>query len=635
MIKLKASYCLLFIISICKTVYAAEQLIKIPDVTIDNHHREHSITGAPPHIITRQQLTISGAASLSEALHSTAGLQLHDASGTGSQVLIGMRGFGANASSNTLLLINGMPVTNPDLQPSDLNTLPMDDITRIEIISGSESVLYGDQAVGGIINIFTDGPIEKKLRLQCGAGSYDLRTCHVSYLNTYRNINYQINLAHKTTDNYRYHNDYSNDTVLGSLASHPNNNDYILDYKFTHENMQYPGPLTATQVWQNRRQASNTIDYFKDNSGYLHLHSHNTVFTKWTLNSDTFVRDMDGNGVLYAPFTQSRRSIFFRPELGTKFSEHQFTAGIDARLDQYHLQSAYGLTNNRQQQGGVFSLFNAAINNKVKLIIGVRGAEQSTQLNTNISAYALNRATATTLGITYAISQPLSFYLRRAGSYRFPKAEENSASNQPLRTQRGISYESGLSYSIDNDVYDAAIYQLNLRDEIAFNPLQTPQNPFGSNTNLAPTARTGANLAGKHILNNFFTLDAQLNYVYARFRNGIDAGKQIPLVSDWTARGGLTSHITQHLQAYAEAVYTGKQYPANDNANISGGQGGYTLYNFNLRYQYQAFSASLHVNNIFNTNYYLYTVYQTGPVSEYFYPAPERNFMLTLDYIFS
>lgn len=632
--KLKASYCLLFIIFISKNV-CADQPTHIPDVTMNNQRRLHTITGVTSHTLTRQQLAMTGASTLSEALHANAGLQLHDASGTGSQVQIGMRGFGANASSNALFLINGMPLTNPDIAPPDLNTLPLEDISRIEIISGSESVLYGDQAVGGTINIFTDDTVDKNLRLQCMTGSYNTRACHASLTNTYRTINYQANLTHKTTDNYRDHNDYINDTLLGSFASHPSKNDYIIDYKLTHENMQYPGALTAPQVWQNRRQASNSTDYFKDNNAYLHLHSHNTVYNKWAVNTDTFVRDMDGSGVLFAPFSQSRRSFFFRPELGTDFGEHKFTTGLDARLDQYHLESAYGLTNNRQQQGGLFSLFNAAINQKLRLILGARGAEQTTQLNTNVSAYTLNRAAATTLGITYELNQQLSFYLRRAGSYRFPKAEENSASNQPLRTQRGISYESGLSYDINNDVYDFAIYQLNLRDEIAFDPLQTPQNPFGTNTNLAPTARTGANLAGKHILNRFFTLDAQLNYVYARFRNGVDAGKQIPLVSDWTARGGLTSHLTQYFQAYAEAVFTGRQYPANDNANVSGGQGGYTLYNFNLRYQYHAFSATLHINNIFNTNYYLYTVYQTGPVSEYFYPAPERNYMLTLNYLFS
>ena len=627
-----AFYCLLFLFSCSKTADAEQTQQHIPDVIVPNHAKHYSLSGGARHTLTQQQLALTGASSLTDALHSVAGLQLHDASGTGKFASLSMRGFGANASSNSLILVNGIPLSNPDLMPPDLNTLPLEDINRIEIISGSESVLYGDQAVGGLINIITDDSSEKNIRLQCGIGSYNARECHARFANQFRAIDYQINVTSQETDNYRRHNYSNNNTLLGGAAYHHDKNQLAVDYKFTNEMMQYPGALTAAQVWQNRRQASNVTDYFKDNNQYLHFRYKKSAWNNWLLSTDAFLRAMNGVGVLSASFTQSRGSFFLRPTLSNKDDNRKWQTGFEVRDDRYHLESPFGLTNNHQTQGGVFALLNNKLNEKSALIIGARGAQQNTQLNTNVTAFTINRATAATLGLTYALSQELSLNIRRAGSYRFPKAEENTAGHEPLRTQRGVSYESGVTFKNTDNVLDFSLYQLNLRDEIAFDPLQTPQNPFGTNTNLSPTSRTGGSVAIKRHISTLFTADTQINYADARFRNGVNAGKQIPLVSNWTGRGGIQYRITSHFHAYAEAVFTGKQFPANDNANITGGQGGYTIYNFNLGYQYQSFRASLHFNNIFNKYYYLYTVYQAP--TEYFYPAPERNVMLTASYLF-
>jgi iron complex outermembrane receptor protein len=209
-------YCLLFTIVTTKTVFGDQT--QIPDVIIKNHARHRSESGAMKQTLTRHQLAQTGAVNLVDALHATGGLQLHDPSGNGTSAALGMRGFGANASSNSLVLINGIPLSNPDLAPPDLNTLPLEDINRIDIVAGSEGVLYGDQAVGGLINIITDHTREKNLRFSCSAGSYDLRECHARYANLYRSLDYRVNVTSKATANYRQHNHYANNTVLGSAS---------------------------------------------------------------------------------------------------------------------------------------------------------------------------------------------------------------------------------------------------------------------------------------------------------------------------------------------------------------------------------------------------------------------------------
>ena len=74
----------------------------------------------------------------------------------GAQTTVDLRGFGATAVSNTLILINGRRVNDIDMQGVDLSTIPRDSIQRIEITKGnSGAVLYGDNAMGGVINIVT------------------------------------------------------------------------------------------------------------------------------------------------------------------------------------------------------------------------------------------------------------------------------------------------------------------------------------------------------------------------------------------------------------------------------------------------------------------------------------------------
>jgi iron complex outermembrane receptor protein len=270
------------------------------------------------------------------------------------------------------------------------------------------------------------------------------------------------------------------------------------------------------------------------------------------------------------------------------------------------------------------------------LAIGARGAEQVSRTQSFAINNNINRAFAATLGITYQLFPDTSLYLRRAGSFRFPKADEN-ASTPPgvngLRTQRGVSYEAGMQVNRETYSGKISIFKLDLKDEIAFDPTQTPLDPFGTNRNLSPTTRTGFTLSGKKQVTERIKLDGQYNFVNARFQNGINAGNQIPLVSENIIRAGVNYRLAEHWSFYTDAIFTGSQYAANDDANVAGKNGGYTTYNFNVRYEYQQFSAALHVNNIFDKFYYLYTTYQPG-MGEFFYPAPGRNFTLTLNYLF-
>lgn len=595
----------------------------------------HTLTSGPKTLITHQQMYDAGIMSLAQALQNIGGLQLQDLSSNGGQASISMRGFGTNASSNTLLLVNGIPITNPDLAPPDLNTIPLHEIEYIEIVAGSESVLYGDQAVGGIINVVTRQYASEKTELSCSGGSYNQFNCYASLHNQLNHIKYNATISNRYTDNYRDNNRYNQTALVGNFIIPFDSGKWNIDYKIAQENMRYPGALTAEQVRHNRRQAKNSTDYFKDWSYLLLAQYQQQLNTNWRINTDFSRRDMKGNGRLTSPFQQTRMTHYARSQAIGRLDNVLLTSGIDLQDDRYHLGSLFGITNEKQQKYSGFSTAKILVTDKLFLSAGARGAQQNSYLHSFGVNNNINRAFASTLGGTYQATREISYYLRRAESFRFPKADENAFTPPgvtSLRTQRGVAYETGILLQNENLAGKVEIYSLNLRDEITFDPTQTPETPFGSNRNLAPTIRTGFSISGKTSFWNKASIDGQYNYVNARFQNGIYARNRIPLVSENIFRSGIDYHFAANWNFYSEAIFTGSQFPANDDANNAGKIGGYTVYNFNLRYHCKHLHMAFHINNIFDKKYYFYTVLQNN--GEFFYPAPERNVTFSINYAF-
>lgn len=106
--------------------------------------------------------------SVEQALSGVPGLSFVASGAAGQTRSLLLRGAKAE---HTLVLVDGIPVNDP-LSPSrafDFGQIPVDDIERIEVIKGPQSVLYGSDAIGGVVQIFTRSGKDTRVRLEGGS----------------------------------------------------------------------------------------------------------------------------------------------------------------------------------------------------------------------------------------------------------------------------------------------------------------------------------------------------------------------------------------------------------------------------------------------------------------------------------
>jgi vitamin B12 transporter len=123
-------------------------------------------------VIDRAQIERSQAQSLPELLRQVPGVSLSNSGGPGKSTALYMRGSNSN---HVLVLIDGIKVGSVTSGGAALQDLPVDLVERIEVVRGPRSSLYGSEAIGGVIQIFTrkGGGDGAKPFFSAGYGTHD------------------------------------------------------------------------------------------------------------------------------------------------------------------------------------------------------------------------------------------------------------------------------------------------------------------------------------------------------------------------------------------------------------------------------------------------------------------------------
>jgi len=155
-------------------------------------------------VITQDEIKQTNAQTVVDLFRDEVGVVVRDFYGTGKNASVDIRGFGETAPLNTLVLVDGRRVNEIDLSGVDWSQISLDQVERIEIVRGSGSVLYGDNAAGGVINIITKKP-EKPFSAQAEGvlGSYDFYRAGASAGGKWGSFSAIVNAGYRHTDGYR------------------------------------------------------------------------------------------------------------------------------------------------------------------------------------------------------------------------------------------------------------------------------------------------------------------------------------------------------------------------------------------------------------------------------------------------
>ncbi len=152
----------------------------------------------PLEVIDRDTIRNSQALSLNDLLRDRAGIQLVNQGGLGKLTTLFLRG---SESDHVLVLVDGVRIGSVSAGLAALQDIPLAQIERIEIVRGPLSSLYGADAIGGVIQIFTRGGRgASPAHVSIGAGSHGLwqGDAGIGFGNTQAWLG--VNLAHQQTD---------------------------------------------------------------------------------------------------------------------------------------------------------------------------------------------------------------------------------------------------------------------------------------------------------------------------------------------------------------------------------------------------------------------------------------------------
>lgn len=152
-------------------------------------------------VITAEQIQRAGATSIVDLLQQQRGIEISRTGGAGSVSSVFIRGA-ANAQS--VVFVDGVRIGSSTTGGATWNSIPLSQIERIEIVYGPLSSLYGADAMGGVIQLFTkkSGP-QSRTSLNFGLGSNNLRKFEAGIFGSSANdFQYGLNTAKESTDGF-------------------------------------------------------------------------------------------------------------------------------------------------------------------------------------------------------------------------------------------------------------------------------------------------------------------------------------------------------------------------------------------------------------------------------------------------
>lgn len=566
----------------------------------------------PVSIISRADIEASHAGNIADLFKGAAGITVRDTSGTGAKAVIDLGGFGDSAASNKVVLIDGRRISNADLAEADWTQIPLDQIERIEILHGGGAVLYGDGAVGGVINLITRVP-QSGGEVRLAGGNFGKQNGMARYGFDTGELRLGANVSGDKSKGYRDNSLLERFDIGGRFES--DLSDSMMWYGSGNHHIDrfgLPGGLTQAQVDANPRQTlqpdnhGSTMDNYID-SGLM------ASFGPLELDLPVSYRKRNSlahfGGAFPFDSTSVLRTTSTRPKLTLEHALGGLNAQLIAGADIDKLKGTVSGLDSKRNRDGYYSQLSVS-NRDADYVLtgGFRSERVKDALNDGSSAIS-NRLSAYDVGASLGFGD-FRLRLNHNKSIRFPRLDERTeflpplfvASFRPdLLPQTGRHYIASLRYTLPGAWLEASFQQARLQDEIYLDPTI---GFFGTNSNYAdPTMHRVLMLSGSWHAHELARISGNYTMVRATFRGGAFNGNTIPGVAQNRAGLNVESDWTEAISTNLHASYVGSSYLINDQLNTRPLIKSYFLLDASASCRWQGAEFFMRVDNLSNKKY--------------------------------
>lgn len=559
-------------------------------------------------VINQDMIKNSGAKSIAELLPYVPGVSLQNGGGLGSRTGISIRGFnGGSGSQKMLFLVDGRPANSSFKGGVDWNSIPLDTIERIEVVRGPVSALYGDNSLGGAVNIITRKPDKNKTTINTSYGSFGTFTSSFIHEGRDKDVAYMITADYGKSNGHRDHSDYEGKNYTFKL----NVGD---DVTFRAGHVQYDRTNPGTYGLSTSDSNYKSWDYDKVEGYYWDIEK--KLPAKWdttlrvyqnVLNTDNYYSNWRKSDVL------KENTLGLQLQQHIKLSDKQtLTWGSDYQIlkatDKPYKDNA---TNSLDTANAVDKGLNT-------LAIYLQSDQELTpKLHMNLggrfdrhSVYGSQFSPK--FGLAYHISNETTYKLNIARAYKAPSISDlyGKNGNRDLKPTKLWSYELGVEKQLDRATKGSiTLYRMDAKDMI----ISKRQGGTSRKENADSMTPQGVELELSRNIDEHF--DYFINYTY------LDVGDMTRWASKHKGNIGI-NYKNRQVKASLLQQYVGTSYDGdlktNPNAETIG------CYNItNLKFTYtpsKHYEVSLGIDNLFNKSYETYK----------YDPMPGRSYTLSV-----
>ena len=488
--------------SAAKETLSDDGITSMDEVIVTATRQEEKIYAVPANVtvIDEQDIKNSTAYDIPDLLRSQVGIFVNDIAGNRRNYTIDLRGFGETAGLNTLVLVDGRRINQADLSGTDWALIPLVRVKRIEISRGGRgSILYGDNASGGVINIITKEGETFKASAELLGGSYGTFKGGTNMSGSQNDLSYSLSGSYLTSDGYRDNSDTEAKDLGASL------NYYIKDRiklnissDFHKDSTGLPGAIKTSHFAAGTSRTDSLFpndfadveDYYvkggpeifflNDSILKMDLSFRKRNFLSFaSFDAGSFTGDTDIETVAISP-----QLIFKEKVLGL---DNSLIIGFD------YTDVNEDITNNSIFFGlssiGIFKLekenFGTYIHDEFKLWddLSISGGYRHDRAKFNFKSdtpvspdHKTMDEDLFTFGVNYTFFEKSSVYFSYSQSFRYPVMDElfsffTNSIVENLEPQTTDDYEFGIRHHITDSLYASAnIFRIDTKNEIIYNP---------------------------------------------------------------------------------------------------------------------------------------------------------------------